>query len=104
MKTPILWRSFWALPSIVYVIWLLAGMVIFFALEPFYASTPGVVLFGPFNAHFIRDVGLVYVTSGVVGLCGVQSTSIPLCTGAALWSCMHAVFHLHGWVDRGWPR
>lgn len=29
--------------------------------------------------------------------------SAPLCIAAALWSCLHAVFHLHVWVDRGLP-
>ena len=62
-------RTFaWALPGMVFAVWLLAGTAIFLAPGHFYALTPGVALFGPFNAHFIRDVGLVYVASGLVVL------------------------------------
>lgn len=95
--------SAWALPGMVYALWLLAGTAIFLAPGHFHALTPGVSLLGPFNAHFIRDVGLVYVASGLVGLYGVRSGNVPVGVAAALWSCLHAVFHLHVWVDRGWP-
>ena len=95
--------SAWALPGMVYALWLLAGTAIFLAPGHFHALTPGVALFGPFNAHFIRDVGLVYVASGLVGLYGAWSGNVPVGIAAALWSCLHAVFHLHVWVDRGLP-
>lgn len=91
-----------ALPGTVYALWLLAGAAIFIAPGHFHELTPGVASFGPFNAHFIRDVGLVYVASGLVGLYGVRSGSLALCVAAALWSCLHAVFHLHVWAVRGW--
>jgi hypothetical protein len=103
MKAATRRTSAWTLPGVVYALWLLAGTTIFLAPEHFYALTPGVSLFGPFNAHFIRDVGLVYVSSGLVGLYGVRSGSVPVSVVAALWSCLHAVFHLHVWVDRGLP-
>ena len=97
-------RTFaWALPGSVYASWLLAGSAIFLAPGHLHALTPGAALLVPFNAHFIRDVGLVYVASGLVGLYGVRAASVPLCVAAALWSCLHAVFHLHVWVDRGLP-
>lgn len=95
--------SSWTLPTAVYALWLLAGTAIFSAPRHFHALTPGVALLGPFNAHFIRDIGLVYIASGLVGLYGVRSGSISLCVAAALWSCLHAVFHLHVWIDRGLP-
>jgi hypothetical protein len=95
--------SAWALPGMVYALWLLAGTAIFLAPEQFYTRIPGVALFGPFNAHFIRDVGLVYGASGLVGLYGVRSGSLSTSIGAALWSCLHAMFHLHVWVERGLP-
>lgn len=28
---------------------------------------------------------------------------MPIAVAAALWSCLHAVFHLHVWIDRGLP-
>ena len=103
MKAATRRTSAWAVPGTVYALWLLAGTSIFVAPAQFHAFTPGVALFGPFNAHFIRDVGLVYVASGLVGLYGVRTASVPLCVAAALWSCLHAVLHLHVWVHRGCP-
>lgn len=103
MKGPRRQTSAWALPGMVYALWLLAGTAIFLAPGHFYAITPGVSLFGPLNAHFIWDLGLVYVSSGLVGLYGVRSGSMPVAVSAALWSCLHAVFHLHVWIDRGLP-
>lgn len=94
-------RTFaWALPGVVYALWLLAGTAIFVAPRYFHELTPGVALFGPFNAHFIRDAGLVYGASGLVGLYGVRTASVPMCVAAALWSSLHAVFHLQVWIDR----
>jgi hypothetical protein len=95
--------SSWTLPTAVYALRLLAGTAIFSAAGHFHAHTQGVALLGPFNAHFIRDVGLMYIASGLVGLYGVRSGSMPLCVAAALWSCLHALFHLHVWIDRGLP-
>ena len=103
MKAATRRTSAWAVPGTVYALWLLAGTSIFVAPAQFHAFTPGVALFGPFNAHFIRDVGLVYVASGLVGLYGLRSGSVPVAVAAALWSCLHAVFHLHVWIDRGLP-
>ena len=101
MKTATRRTSAWALPKLAYALWPLAGTSIFLAPAHFHALTPGVALFGPSNAHFIRDVGLVYVASGLVGLYGVRSGSVPVSVAAALWSCLHALFHLHVWIDRG---
>jgi hypothetical protein len=95
--------SAWALPGMVYAPWLLAGTAIFLAPGHFHALTPGVAFFGPFNAHFIRDVGLVYVASGLVGLYGARSGNVPVGVAVALWSCLHAVFHPLVWVDRRLP-
>ena len=90
-------------PVAVFAIWLVTGLVIVAAPATFYALTPGVALLGPFNVHFVRDVGLVYMASGLVGLHGIRQANISLCRAAALWSCLHAVFHLHVWMERGLP-
>ena len=90
-------------PAAVFAIWLVTGLVIVVAPATFYALTPGVALLGPFNVHFVRDVGLVYMASGLVGLHGIRQANISLCRAATLWSCLHAVFHLHVWMERGLP-
>lgn len=95
----------WVRPiaAAIFTLWLIAGVAIFIMPATFYALTPGVRLFGPFNAHFIGDVALAYVASGVVGLYGLRTADKPLCIAAACWSCLHAVFHLHIWIERGHP-
>ena len=90
-----------AVPVTVFSAWVLVGAAIFVSPEQFHELTPGVSQFGPFNAHFIRDIGLVYVASGLVGFYGLRTASASLCIAAALWSCLHGVFHLHLWIHRG---
>lgn len=103
MNGSALLRSVRPIAAAIFILWLIAGVAIFMMPVTFYALTPGVRLFGPFNAHFIRDVALVYLASGVVGLYGLRTADKPLCIAAAGWSCLHAVFHLHMWVERGYP-
>ncbi len=91
------------LPVAIFTIWLVTGLIIVAAPATFYALTPGVALLGPYNVHFVRDVGLVYMASGLVGLHGVRQANISLCRAAVLWSCLHSVFHLHVWMERGMP-
>jgi len=92
-----------AVPATIFIAWLLAGAAIFALPELFYELTAGVSLFGPFNAHFIRDVGLVYLAGGLTGLYGLRSGSAQLWIAAAIWACLHGVFHLHVWIHRGFP-
>ena len=40
------------------------GFVMLGAPAAWYAAVPGVAATGPFNAHFIRDVGVAYETGG----------------------------------------
>jgi hypothetical protein len=79
-----------AIAVTVFALWLLVGVGILAAPRDFYGLTPGLPLFGPFNAHFIRDVGLVYAASGPVGLYGARTASAALCLAAAVGSCLHA--------------
>jgi hypothetical protein len=60
-----------------------------------YLAVPGVTTTGPFNQHFIRDIGLIYLfvgTSLVIGAFRPQYR-VPLWTSATLWLCGHALFH-----------
>ena len=58
----------WSSPWIARACWLFAillgGNAIFMLVAPitWYETTPGVVLTGPPNIHFIRDIGLIYLT------------------------------------------
>jgi len=60
-----------------------------------YFTVPGVTSTGPFNQHFLRDIGLIFVLIGAAMLAGAARPSlrVPLWTGAAIWLAGHALFH-----------
>jgi len=58
---------------------------------------------GPFSIHFIRDVGLTYIASGVVMLWGAHKFNRPVAIAGALWPFLHALFHIQIWIHRGLP-
>ena len=63
--------------------------------EAWYFAVPGVTTTGPFNQHFLRDIGLIFVLLGGAFLLGVgRPASRALLWGAtALWLVGHALFH-----------
>ncbi len=81
----------------------LAGAVIFAAPQAFYEAVPGLDLMGPFNGHFVRDVGLAYLAGGIVLIAGGLLADRRLALAGALWFCLHALFHIQIWMHRGWP-
>lgn len=76
---------------------------IWFATGHWYETVPGVVATGPLNTHFARDVGLAFLSSGLVLLWAGQrgDRSAALCGGS--WLGLHAVYHIWIWVARGLP-
>ncbi|MEM9726786.1 MAG: hypothetical protein AAF909_15190 [Pseudomonadota bacterium] len=77
------------------------GAVALAAPETFYHFTPGVPLTGPFNTHFLRDVGLALMVSGAALGWGAVSGAQNLMIAGAGWPTAHAVYHLLIWIDRG---
>jgi hypothetical protein len=61
-----------------------------------YFAVPGVTTTGPFNQHFLRDIGLIFVLIGLAVLLGVARPTlrVTLWGAAALWLGGHALFHL----------
>jgi len=61
-----------------------------------YFAVPGVTTTGPFNQHFLRDIGLIFVLIGAAFAGGaIRPTQRTLLWGAAsLWLAGHALFHL----------
>lgn len=57
---------------------------------------PGVSLTGGYNAHFVRDIGIVYLLTGAALFAGwrmpVHRTLLWM--AAAAWLMAHALFHL----------
>ena len=75
----------------------LAGNGIFMltAPEAWYFAVPGVTTTGPFNQHFLRDIGLIFVLIGSGFAFGaVRSGSRALLWSmGAIWLSGHALFH-----------
>lgn len=62
-----------------------------------YRSFPGQIPdFGDFNAHFIRDLGSLYLTWAVACIWAAWSSAVrlPIVAIATLWFCLHAFVHV----------
>jgi len=64
--------------------------------EAWYAAVPGVTTTGPFNQHFIRDIGLIYAQMSAGLLIGAARPGqrVLLWTATATWVSGHALFHV----------
>jgi hypothetical protein len=73
------------------------GNGLFMLVSPanWYFAVPGVTTTGPFNQHFLRDIGLIFGLIGAAMLVGAARPAlrVPLWTGAAIWLAGHALFH-----------
>jgi len=60
-----------------------------------YFAVPGVTTTGPFNQHFVRDIGLVFLFIGAAFLVGADRPShrVVMWATATLWLGAHALFH-----------
>jgi hypothetical protein len=72
------------------------GLVMLAVPKTWFWSVDGVPLTGGYNAHFVRDIGMVYVLTGAamfVGLARPAQRAL-LWAAAAAWLMSHALFHL----------
>ena len=71
------------------------GVFMLVAPEDWYFAVPGVTTTGPFNQHFIRDIGLIFLLLGAGLLIGAARPRVRplLWTAAAVWLSGHALFH-----------
>ena len=82
---------------------LTTGPIAFLAPMTFYQTIPGLEAMGPFNLHFIRDVGLAFLASGAALLWGAWTCNRGVAIAGALWPAMHGVFHVSIQIGRGLP-
>jgi len=68
-----------------------------------YELTPGVAMMGPYNLHFVRDIALIFLLSGVGLAWGALQRDRTACVMGAAWPALHALFHLWIWGARGAP-
>jgi len=71
------------------------GLIMLVAPMEWYFAVPGVTSTGPFNQHFIRDIGLIYALIGVALVVGAARPMARtwLWGAAAAWLSGHALFH-----------
>jgi uncharacterized protein YjeT (DUF2065 family) len=64
--------------------------------ETWYRLVPGVTATGPFNQHFVRDIGLIFLFVGTAFLAGagLPRYRVVLWAAPTLWLAAHALFHL----------
>jgi hypothetical protein len=72
------------------------GIMMLAAPEAWYFAVPGVTSTGPFNQHFLRDIGLIFVWLGWAFAFGAARPEIRtlLWSMVAIWLSGHAVFHI----------
>ena len=72
------------------------GMAMLVMPKTWFWSVDGVSLTGGYNAHFIRDIGMVYGLSGAAMFAGLARPAqrVLLWGAAAAWLMSHALFHL----------
>lgn len=63
----------------------------------FYETGPGVSDTGPYNMHFLRDVGFAFLVSALGIAYGLARKLKPLLVFGAAWIAMHGLFHLVLW-------
>jgi hypothetical protein len=71
------------------------GLYLLLAPESFYATVPGVIDTGPFNPHFVRDIGCAFVVAGggFTWFAADASGWAAALAGAAFLS-LHALMHV----------
>jgi len=58
---------------------------------------------GPFNIHFVKDVGLAFLASGGAMLWGAWRDHRSVAISGSTWPLLHALFHLYIQIHRGFP-
>ncbi|WP_296597412.1 hypothetical protein [Phenylobacterium sp.] len=73
------------------------GVVMLFAPLGWYDAVPGVPTTGPFNPHFVRDIGAIYVMCalGLAWFARRPATGWAAMAAAAAWLTMHAAIHVY---------
>lgn len=72
------------------------GVFMTMAPESWYWMVPGVPDRGPFNQHFVRDIGFIYMLAGAAFIYGSVYTRhrLTLWLMPTAWLVCHAIFHI----------
>lgn len=75
----------------------LNGFAMLAAPDSWYARAPGVVETGPFNSHFVADIGFAFLASGLAFLAFAWRPKLKLAAfGASGFLVFHGLMHLWG--------
>ena len=87
------------------VLHLVNGATMLIAPVSWYETVPGVTGTGPFNHHFILDVGMAFIASGALLALGARlnSAAANFAVAGASWPILHALIHVAGWFTSGFP-
>ncbi len=72
------------------------GLAMLFAGAWWYGVVPGVTATGPYNPHFVRDIGVAYLVSagGLGWFAARPREGWPALAGAAAFLVLHAAIHV----------
>ena len=71
------------------------GLIMLGAPADWYAMVPGVPETGPFNAHFVRDIGAAYLVAGAtLTYFAFERAARPAALAGAAFLALHALVHL----------
>lgn len=81
------------------------GLYMFATPAAWYAAIPGVAATGPFNPHFVMDIGLAFLASGVGLILGgtTWSRAGSFAIAGAAFPLLHAGLHGLGLLRHGLP-
>jgi len=87
------------------VLHLANGAAMLIAPISWYEAVPGVTGTGPFNQHFILDIGMAFVASGSLLALGARNGAFAaaFAIAGASWPILHALIHITGWLTSGFP-
>jgi len=73
------------------------GLVMLFAGSWWYGVVPGVTATGPYNPHFVRDIGAAYLVAGVchAAFALKPQKAWPALVAAAAFLVLHAAVHVY---------
>ena len=63
--------------------------------QDWYSAVPGVAHTGPFNAHFVRDIGAAYLVAGAAFIWLARNRlALPAALAATAFLAIHALVHV----------
>lgn len=83
--------------AVVALINVLNGLDMLFDGEAWYGRVPGVPDTGPYNAHFVQDIGLAFIAAGLgLAAFALRPRYWPAGAAGAAFLAGHALLHLFG--------